>query len=84
MLKNEKDKDARTEYLIEAKRMGIPIRLPHVNESDADFKIEGKAIRFGLSGIKFISDTIASKYIAARPFISYAELEEFSSKRGAE
>ena len=83
MLKNEKDKDARTEYLIEAKRMGIPIRLPHVNESDADFKIEGKAIRFGLSGIKFISDTIASKYIAARPFISYAELEEFSSKKGS-
>jgi DNA polymerase-3 subunit alpha len=82
ILKNEKDKDARTEYLIEAKRMNIPIRLPHINESDADFKIEGKGIRFGLSSIKFISDNIANKYIARRPFKSYAELEEFSYGKG--
>ena len=82
ILKNEKDKDARTEYLIEAKRMNIPIRLPHINDSDMDFKIEGKGIRFGLSSIKFISDNIASKYIAARPFKSYKELEEFTFGKG--
>ncbi len=82
LLKNEKDKDARTEYLIEAKRMGIPVRLPHINDSDIDFKIEGKGIRFGLSAIKFISDNIASKYIAARPFASYKELEEFTFGKG--
>ena len=83
ILKNEKDKDVRTEYLIEAKRMGISIRLPHVNDSDADFKIEGKGIRFGLTGIKYISDNIASKFIAARPFSSYSELEEFVKKKGS-
>jgi DNA polymerase-3 subunit alpha len=82
LLNNEKDKDARTEYLIEAKRMGIPIRLPHVNESDIDFKIEGKGIRFGLAGIKYVSDTIASRYIAARPFTSYKQLEEFTFGKG--
>jgi DNA polymerase III subunit alpha len=82
LLKNEKDKDTRTDYLIEAKRMGIPIRLPHVNDSDSDFKIEGKGIRFGLSGIKFISENIASKFIDARPFNSYAELEEFAIRKG--
>jgi DNA polymerase-3 subunit alpha len=82
LLKNEKDKDARTEYLIEAKRMGIPIKLPHINDSDADFKIEGKGIRFGLTAIKFISDNIAEKYIAARPFNSYKELEEFTFGKG--
>jgi len=82
LLKNESDKDARTEYLIEAKRMGIPVRLPHVNDSDIDFKIEGKGIRFGLSAIKFISDNIASKYIDARPFASYKELEEFTFGKG--
>jgi DNA polymerase-3 subunit alpha len=82
ILKNEKDKDARTEYLIETKRMGIPIKLPHVNDSDADFKIEGKGIRFGLTGIKYISDNIASKYMAARPFASYKELEEFTFGKG--
>ena len=82
LLKNEKDKDARTEYLIEAKRMGIPIRLPHINESDMDFKIEGKGIRFGLTGIKYISDNIAKKYIEARPFNSYKQLEEFTFGKG--
>ena len=82
LLKNEGDKDARTEYLIEAKRMGIPVRLPHVNDSDVDFKIEGKGIRFGLSAIKYISDNIANKYIAARPFNSYAELEAFTFGKG--
>jgi len=82
LLKNEKDKDARTEYLIEAKRMGINVKLPHINESDIDFKIEGKGIRFGLSGIKFISDKIAERYMAARPFKSYAELEEFTFTKG--
>jgi DNA polymerase-3 subunit alpha len=82
ILKNEKDKDARTEYLIEAKRMGISIKLPHINDSDADFKIEGKGIRFGLTGIKYISDNIAEKYIAARPFNSYKELEEFTFGKG--
>ena len=83
ILKNEKDKDARTEYLIEAKRMGIAIKLPHINDSDIDFKIEGKGIRFGLTGIKFISDNIANKFMAERPFKSYKELEEFTMKKGS-
>ncbi len=82
LLKNEKDKDARTEYLIEAKRMGISIKLPHINDSDIDFKIEGKGIRFGLSAIKFISDKIAERYIQSRPFKSYKELEEFTFTKG--
>jgi len=82
LLKNEKDKDTRTEYLIEAKRMGIPIKLPHINDSDKDFKIEGKGIRFGLSAIKYISDTIADRYIAARPFKSFKEVEEFTFTKG--
>ena len=82
LLKNEKDKDTRTEYLIEAKRMGIPVKLPHINDSDKDFKIEGKGIRFGLSAIKFISDTIADRYIAARPFTSFKQVEEFTFTKG--
>lgn len=82
LLKNEKDKDARTEYLIESKRMGIPLRLPHINDSDIDFKIEGKGIRFGLSAIKYISDTIAQRYIDARPFSSFEAVQEFTFTKG--
>ena len=83
ILKNEKDKDARTEYLIEAKRMGISIKLPHINDSDMDFKIEGKGIRFGLTGIKYISDNIAGKFMEERPFSSYKEIEEFVFQKGS-
>jgi DNA polymerase-3 subunit alpha len=62
--------------------MGISVKLPHINDSDIDFKIEGKGIRFGLTAIKFISDKIAERYIAARPFSSYKELEEFTFTKG--
>ena len=62
--------------------MGISIKLPHINDSDKDFKIEGKGIRFGLSAIKFISDTIADRYISARPFASFKEVEEFTFTKG--
>jgi DNA polymerase-3 subunit alpha len=82
LLSNEKDKDGRTEYLIEAKRMGIPMRLPHINDSGSDFKIEGKGIRFGLSSIKYISDKIASKYLEARPFKSFEDVKEFTYTKG--
>ena len=82
LLKNEKDKDGRTEYLIEAKRMGITVKLPHLNDSEIDFKIEGKGIRFGLTGIKYISDKIAERYIAGRPFASYKQVEEFTFTKG--
>ena len=82
LLKNERDKDARTEYLIEAKRMGIPLRLPHINDSDADFKIEGKGIRFGLASIKYISDKIAARYSVGRPFKSFEEVKEFTFTKG--
>jgi DNA polymerase-3 subunit alpha len=82
LLKNEKDKDGRTEYLIEAKRMGIPVKLPHLNDSEIDFKIEGKGIRFGLTGIKYISDKIAERYIAGRPFTSYKQVEDFTFTKG--
>ena len=82
LLKNEKSPDNRTEYLIEAKRMGIPVKLPHINDSGKDFEIEGKGIRFGLTAIKFISDKIADKYISARPFNTYKDVETFTFTKG--
>ena len=83
VLKNEKDKDARTDYLLEAKRLGIKVLLPHINESDLDFSIQGNSIRFGLSNIKYISDNIGSKITALRPFKSYKDFVEKSSEKGS-
>jgi DNA polymerase-3 subunit alpha len=83
LLKSEKDSDARTEYLIESKRMGISLKLPHINESDADFKIEGKGIRFGLAAIKWLSEGVANKIISGRPFESKDQFKKFAGQKGS-
>lgn len=81
LLKNEQNKDTRTEYLIEAKRLNQRIILPHVNKSDLDFTIEGEGIRFGLSNIKYISDNIGTKLMEARPFDTYQDLLDVSETK---
>lgn len=83
LLKNESDKDSRTEHLIECKRMGITIKLPHINESNIDFKIEGRSIRMGLSSIKYISTSIAEKIMALRPFNSLVDCRERMLVKGS-
>jgi DNA polymerase-3 subunit alpha len=83
ILKNEKDKDARTDYLLEAKRLGIKVLLPHINESELDFSIQGNSIRFGLSNIKYISDSIGSKIEMLRPFKSYKDFTEKANQKGS-
>ena len=79
---NEGDKNSRTQYLIEAKRMGIKVALPHINKSQSDFTIERDAIRMGLSSVKYISDKIAARYVSAAPFESYAAVEKFTFTKG--
>ena len=83
VLKNEKDKDVRTEYLIEAKRLGLNVKLPHINESDIYFSLQNDSIRFGLAEVKFISDSIANKIIDKRPFASYADFINKASAKGS-
>jgi len=83
ILKNENDKDARTEYLIEAKRLGLRVKLPHINESDIYFSLQKDSIVFGLAEIKFISDGIANKIIDQRPYKDYADFVSKASKKGS-
>ena len=83
LLKNENNKDTRTEYLIEAKRLGLKIRLPHVNESDVYFSLKEDAIIFGLAEVKFISDSIANKIIERRPYKNYADFVQKASAKGS-
>jgi len=83
VLKNETDKDARTEYLIESKRLGLKVLLPHVNESEIDFSLQKDSMRFGLADIKFISNNIASKIIKGRPYINYEDFMDKSSAKGS-
>ena len=87
VLSNEKDKDFLLDYLIETKRMGIRVMLPHVNKSGIDFEIQsdarGEFIRMGLSNIKYISGKVGHRLLDHRPFANYNELYEVVMTKGS-
>ncbi len=82
LLQHEKEDMAITDYLIEAKRMGINILMPHVNKSEKNFSIEGDAIRIGLTNVKFIAEKNVAPIIQNRPFKSYADIKTLMAKKG--
>lgn len=82
MMKNEGSKDVRTTYLIEAKRMKVKVKLPHINHSGIDFTVEEDGIRFGLASIKYISTNLATKLIENRPYENYAALHSKVTEKG--
>ena len=57
-----------SEYIAEARTMGIEVLGPDVNESDVHFAParEGKAIRFGLAAIKGVGEIAVSNLLKAR------------------
>ncbi len=73
-------------FVAEAKRMGIAVLPPNVNESGTVFTVvsNGSAIRFGLSSIKNFGDGISEAIISERaahgPFSS---LSDFLSRVGS-
>lgn len=88
VLANETDKDSLTGYYTECKRLGIPIRLPHVNMSGVKFQIESRpgepdAIRIGLGNIKYISDKTAPKILSEAPFMNYKQLVDLCELKGS-
>ena len=80
LLKVETDAAKKIEYLLDAKRRDLSIRMPHVNISEADLSIgkddKGDYMIFGLTDIKGIADAKAKKIMDARPFESFAHLKE--------
>ena len=83
VLKNENDKDAKTGYLIEAKRLNLKILLPDINNSNVYFSLKDNAMQFGLADIKFISDSIANKIIERRPYANYSDFIQKASAKGS-
>ena len=82
LLNNESSNDSVTDYLIEAKRLGMKIKLPHVNYSGVNFTVEGDDIRMGLSNIKYISEIRASKLVEYAPYRDYKELSAWVNTTG--
>lgn len=83
LLRNEDNRENITDYLLECKQMNIRIRLPHINNSDSTFSIEDDALRMGLSGVKYISETLATRIINGRPYASYEDFKKHALTKGS-
>ncbi len=67
LLSNELDNtDKIAQFVAEAKRMGLAVLAPSVNESGSVFTVKEKSIRFGLSAIKNVGQAAVELIIAAR------------------
>lgn len=75
---NKTDRMKVLRYLIEAKRLGIRVKLPHVNTSAVKHEIrsddKGDFIQMGLSQVKFLAEKTATPIIAKGPYESYEDL----------
>ncbi len=58
--------DKLAEYIDEAKKVGIAVLPPDVNESLIDFGVVGESIRFGLAAVKGVGEGAVRSIIAAR------------------
>lgn len=66
-LTSEKDNtDKIVAYIDEAKRMGIQILPPDLNESFAEFTVVGESIRFGLAAVKNVGSGAVDSIVGAR------------------
>ncbi len=76
--KNNRDRTAI--YLKECRRMGLPVKVPDVNESGMDYQVRSGSIRVGLSAIRNLGESVAEKIIEARrregPFQSFVDFCE--------
>lgn len=72
-------------YLAECKRLGLKVNPPDVNKSDKNYAYKDGEIYMGLSSVKFISDKLAERIIAARGkgFETYKELEDKVYEKGS-
>ena len=67
LMSSVRDKtDKLVEYIEEAKKMGIPVLPPDVNESLVDFAVVDGQIRFGLAAVKGIGEGAVDAILATR------------------
>jgi DNA polymerase-3 subunit alpha len=67
------DPDNINRYVREARRRGIPILPPDINESDQKFTIGPNGIRYGLQALRGIAESSASDLRAKRPYADFAD-----------
>ena len=76
---NRADSAKLTNFMDECRNMGITVKGPDVNESVRDFGVAdgGNAIRFGLSAISGIGDTVVEEIVKARADRPFTDIYDF-------
>ncbi|MEK7308493.1 MAG: DNA polymerase III subunit alpha [Nitrospirota bacterium] len=67
-------------YIDECKEIGIEILPPDINESEQEFKVIGKSIRFGLEAVKGVGSSAIEAIIDARNICKFTSFFDFCSK----
>ncbi|MBV8532118.1 MAG: DNA polymerase III subunit alpha [Candidatus Eremiobacteraeota bacterium] len=82
LMTSVKDKTEKlAEYIDEAKKIGIEVLPPDVNESLVDFTVVGDAIRFGLAAIKGVGEAAVRNIIDTRTRAGhFTDLFEFAER----
>ncbi len=80
LLKNEDDLSKITTYLFEARRLGVEVLPPSVNESDLSFSLNGGDIQFGLSNVSGVGPSACKEILNLRPFNSFEDFTNRCSK----
>jgi len=69
------------EYFVEAKRLGIPILLPDINDSYKGFEVtNNNEIRYGMGAIRNVGDVAVENILSERKNGTYTTLENFCSR----
>ncbi|MCB9983073.1 MAG: DNA polymerase III subunit alpha [Rhodospirillales bacterium] len=62
-------------------RMGVDLRQPDINESNADFKVEGEGVRYALGALKGVGEAAMRTLVAERvEHGPYASIEDYASR----
>jgi len=65
------DEAKRNFFVRDARRKGLTILPPDINESRVTFRIEGQTIRYGLDAIHGVGEVNAQALVAAQPYSSF-------------
>ena len=60
-------------YIREARRRGLPMLPPDVNESEAHFTITAEGIRYGLESLRGVGDSAAAEIRRKRPYSDHMD-----------
>lgn len=71
-------KERMPEFVREAKRLGIAVLPPDVNESRKGFTAANNAVRYGLDSVKGIADAAADSIIERQPYDSWQQFRAWT------